>query len=184
MSHRFLRIVAGVVFAGLVLAVPAVASHVEEPDRPIEALGLKVYPYPNLARGIQDCLSGDEVFQGSDFARVEPVLTVQRDWPDRAAPSEHYTVIYQISTTAHFVQPNGTVRTRLAKRSGGHWQHQNTAAHSFNPSEAVQWNEWQIPNGPVHIEWEFRGLISGKSLKVSCDFVVVDSPVRDVIIDR
>lgn len=185
MSHRTLRIVAGIVFAGLLLAVPALADHIQEPTRPIiqDGSGVNVFPYPFAGLAIQDCLDGGETFRGKDFARVEGIVRAEPNWPDRSAPSEHYVVHYEVAVTAHFVQPNGQVNVRLAKRSGGFWPHQNVGPHERNPWGFVQWNEWLMPNGPVSIDFRLVGAESGNTVQFGCDFVVVDSPVRDVYVD-
>lgn len=157
-------------------------SHIQEPTRPIESLHQNNYPYPTGARRVVDC-SGAEEYPWGDFVRTEPNLFIQRNWPDRGAPSEHYTVIYEMLVTATVIDEKGKSNTRLFKREGGMWHHQNTAPHALNGKEIVQWNAWLIPNGPVQFNWRIKGDESGKELTANCAFVITGSPVQPYVID-
>lgn len=158
-------------------------SHIVEPKRPIKALAPNNYPYPKGANKVKDCGSGLEEYPWGDFVRTEPVLTIEPVWPDKAAPSEHYTVLYELLVTATVIQPDGREVTRLFKREGGFWQHQNVAPHTPGPKEIVQWNAWLLPNGPVQFNWTVRGDESGKELVANCAFVITGSPVKPYVID-
>lgn len=167
--RSFLKLGAATVGVAAV-PLPALASHVTEPKRPIDpaTIDFRVYKYPDLSTQV-DWNSPNPTY-GFPAARIETFIGATQDWPDRGAPSEHWHAKLQLSVT---VATSG--RKRVQPFWDGTWQHQNIPPHPIKP--AMEWSQntaylLDLFQGPAQLTVAITGQESGIEARLTRSFTI------------
>lgn len=147
----------------LMLSVPVVADHVQEPTGPIVDVQLVMYRY-TAGRASALACTGSEVFP-DDNMRIEADLVAD------GRPSEHWDTRLEVRVPRPGF-PNLSPRIDW----NSFWKHQNVPPH-FNPNrpfEILQTNQYNMRERPGM--WEVRVMVTGTEsgivLSDTCKFLV------------
>ena len=155
-----------VALALVLVAVPAVADHVTEPQWPITRLVVDVYEYPDRLGTLLSACDGSEKVTFSNL-RVEPLISYVQD--GNGSPSEHWRVRIEVLPGR---MVNGVFRHEKSRGGAGTiWTHQNVPPHRGTRAfESAEWTTYLHAVGYWEVFVEVIGDESGTVLTETCLF--------------